>query len=88
MSPGWRPFFPEVFFAPVAQPYSQHLWNLLLLLFVELGVELEGALPLESACRIVVRVPVAPGDAYSTTDFLDKLFAGELLCALSHGIWR
>jgi hypothetical protein len=64
------------------------LGDFVLLLFTERGVKRERSLSLEPTGSVVVRVPIAPGEAYAAAYFLDERLAGEILPALSHGTWR
>ena len=69
--------FAKIFFAAVAQPNSEGLWNLLALVFVESFVESKRALTLAAAGFVVMCVPLAAREADSAVDLLDQSFAYE-----------
>lgn len=68
----------EILFASISKPDLQHLGDLFLLLFCELLVKFEGALPLHATGAVFVGVPIGPGEPNATVRFLDQRCAREL----------
>src|SRR5713226_9664551 len=69
----------KILFAPVAQPYAQHLGYLLALGLAQRVIERHGLLALAPAGAIVVRIPVTASHADAAAGLLDQGCAGERL---------
>src|SRR5712691_2402002 len=69
----------KILFAPVAQPYAQHLGHLIAFGLAQTFIERHGLLALAPAGAVVVRIPVTARHADAAAGLLDQGCAGERL---------